>query len=168
MMKRVGPMIRIMIGLSIFLLGAYVAGGGDVTCTRVGGPTKQAEAAEPVATGPVIASCRARTTRWLGQHIVADQTYARVTDFRYISGRNSGTLQLIADGTVIDGIAGTHAQAGQASGRLMEWFKGDARDPVELDFSEWPFAYAAMGFGTLWLALCLTAARTRASTTGAP
>jgi hypothetical protein len=153
-------LILVSTGCAIITLGAYVAGGTDVTCTRVDGSTPVLETGAAVDRRPAVAACVVRTKRWLGRRSTAEQTYARVTDADRLAGRS--IFQLIADGTPVAEIGGTRNDAAVAAGRLKEWFDGDALTPITIDFSEWGFAYAAMGFGALWLGVTALMARGRA------
>lgn len=160
-------------GLAIFgplimLLGAYVAGGTDVVCTRVGAP---AESAAPDAARPaVVASCRVQTRRWFGRKVVGERTYLRVTGVGRIavsrtessrdsSGRSTSrtvddwSLQLMSNGAEIDRVGAPRDKVDPAYDAAQAWFAGDAGRPLAMDFSEWRFAYAAIGFGTLWLGM---------------
>jgi hypothetical protein len=153
-----------LFGPLIMLLGAYVAGGTDVVCARVGAPAEALAGAAPVA---VVGSCRVQTRRWLGRKIVAERTYLRVTGVDRIAewrtetstdskGRSSSrrvaywSLQLMSNGVEIDRIGAPRDKVDPAYDKATAWFDGNAGSPLTLDFSEWRFAYAAIGFGTVW------------------
>jgi hypothetical protein len=139
------------IGCAVITIGAYAAGGTELTCTRVEAPTLELETGAAANRRPPVAACVVRTRRWLGQRTTAEQTYARVTDADRLNGRRSGVFQLIADGTPVAEVDGTSSHTALAVGRAKRWFDGDALTPITIDFSDWGFAYAAMGFGALWL-----------------
>jgi hypothetical protein len=155
-------------GLLILLLGTYVAGGNEVTCTRVGAPPTQAES--PDSTTPQkIVSCRVRTTRWFGRKVMEERTYARVTGVGSIaiaspSSSSSGTtsswyLQLLSDGREIEKVSGNSDQIFAAEKQFAAWYAGDLRRPRSLDLTDWRFAYAAVAFGSLWLLIAIAVIR---------
>jgi hypothetical protein len=161
-------LVLLSIGGAIITLGAYVAGGTDVTCSRVEGSTAALERAAGDRRQSAAAACVVRTKRWFGRHSIGEQTYPRVTAVDHIPGRRSGLFQLVTDGTAVAEIGATRSDAARAAGRLKEWLGGGARTPITIDFSEWAFAYAAMGFGALWLGAIALIARGRDRTEKRP
>jgi hypothetical protein len=153
------PLVLLSVGCAIITLGAYVAGGTDVSCTRV-------EAA--MDRQPAVEACVVRTTRWLGRQSTSEQTYRRVTDADHFAGRSSGIFRLVADGTVVAEVGATRSDAALAAARLNQWLDGNDRTPITFDFSDWGFGYAAMGFGALWLGATTLIARGRERTDKRP
>ena len=119
------------------------------------------EAPAAVERHPTVAACVVRTTRWLGRRTVAEQTYARVTTADYPSGRRRGVFQLIADGTPVAEVDGGESYTPRAVGEVKRWLDADAQAPITLDFSDWGFGFAAMGFGALYLGVIALRARAR-------
>jgi hypothetical protein len=144
-------------GPLIMLLGAYVAGGTTVVCTRTGAPAETAGDARP----EVIGSCRVQTTRWFGRKVVEERTYPRVTGVDRIavavssssSSRqtDSWSLQLMSRGVEVERIGAPRDRVDPAFDAAQSWFAGATSTPLAMDFTEWRFAYASIGFGTLWL-----------------
>jgi hypothetical protein len=154
------------IGPLIMLLGVYVAGGSDVVCTRVGAPAESS--GEPGQRVPVVGSCQVQTKRWLGRTTVSERTYPHITAVDRTTvprtetstdskGRstsrtvNDWSLQLMNDGVEVDRVGAARDEVAAAYNKGQAWFDGNAASSLTLDFSDWPFAYAAIGFGTLWL-----------------
>jgi hypothetical protein len=153
--------VKTFLGLGIFgplmiLLGAYVAGGTTVVCTRV---NAVAESTEPKP--EVVGLCRVETTRWLGRSIIEERTYPHITAVSRIAttsrsssnskSTTSWSLQLMSLQAEAERIGAARDQVDASFDAAQAWFGGEAGNPLRLDLTDYRFAYTAMGFGVLWL-----------------
>lgn len=154
-------------GVLMILLGSYVAGGTAVTCRRSPLAPAVGEAADG-SRPALVAACTVETRRWRARRIVAERTYLRVTDVDSIAVSRTETskdsrgrtftrtvddwsLRLFDRDTEIVRIGGTRAQIDRENQRLRDWLKAGGAEPVHASFSEWGFAYGAIGFGVVWI-----------------
>lgn len=145
---------RIMpvLGLGVVLLGAYVGGGRYLHCT---------------SDGEGRANCTIEVRRWLGRSVVESRAVAgvteaaaRVTPFEetYKDAQNrdrtrtreAWSLELAQGATSTESVAGLKADVQAAEASLKRLLSQKGRQAIDLSFSEWKFALAAMAFGAVW------------------
>jgi hypothetical protein len=166
----------ITIGALMMLLGAYAAGGDDLTCERT--MPVDASGVERAPSEPVVGSCRLVTRRWLGQREVAEARYGPVTgaDTIAVSVQESSTDSNGRSQTrtvdrwhvrLLDGtretarFGGSRDEVDRESASVNAWIADGARAPLHLPSTTWPFGLAAMAFGLLWLGMTALIARSQ-------
>lgn len=143
-------------GIVIVLIGVYVAGGQELTCVSVS--SRPAAGAGPATAASEIADCRLLTRRWLGQSVVGDSSYSGITRAETAAVRQTGEdaedqwfVALFAGDKEVGRILAARKPAKAARQRLHDWLEAGSRGEVRVEWSSWPFGYAAIGFGMVWL-----------------
>jgi hypothetical protein len=150
-------------GIVVVLVGVYLAGGQELTC--IGVPTRPAGRGSDTGGGGV-ADCRLLTRRWLGRTVVGNSSYRGITRVETVTVRQTGEdaedqwfVALFAGDEEAGRILAAREQAKAARDRLHEWLERGSRGAVRVEWSSWPFGYAAIAFGLVCLAVLTPALR---------
>ena len=139
-------------GVVIVLVGAYLAGGDELTCVSVSPPPG--------------AECRSQTRRWLGRSVVGQSAYKGITRAETIVVRQTGQdaedawfVGLLAGDAEAGRVFGERKRVQEARERLRAWFEGGMRGEVRVSWSSWPFGSATMVFGLVFFTVAAVASR---------
>lgn len=142
-------------GVVIVLVGAYLAGGDELTCGSV--------------SPPLGAECRTETRRWLGKSVVGQSAYKAITRAETIVVRQTGQdaedawfVGLLAGDAEAGRVFGERKRVQEARERLHAWLEGGMRGEVRVVWSSWPFGSAAMAFGLVVFTVAAVASRRQA------